>query len=67
VPDSLPLRPHGRQKSRPSRSRGRWGEPYGVRVHEKRGVLVIQSLIQVAHALPDGPSGVQVSLKVSLT
>jgi hypothetical protein len=32
--------------SRPSRTRGQWGEPYGVTVHKKRGVLIIHSFIQ---------------------
>jgi hypothetical protein len=44
------LRTHGRKKSRPSRTRGQWGEPYGVTVHKKRGVLIIHSFIHVATA-----------------
>jgi hypothetical protein len=39
---------HGWKKSRPGRTRGQWGEPYGVTVHKKRGVLIIHSFIQAA-------------------
>jgi hypothetical protein len=37
----------------PNRTRGQWGEPYGVTVHKKRGVLIIHSIIQ------DGVSSVR--------
>jgi hypothetical protein len=33
---------------RPDRTRGQWGEPYGVTVHKKRGVPIHHSFI---HAL----------------
>jgi hypothetical protein len=41
----ITLRTNGREKSRPSRTRGQWGEPYGVAVHMKRGELIIHSFI----------------------
>jgi hypothetical protein len=45
-PSAETLRTHGRKKSRPNRTRGQWGEPYGVTVHKKRGVLIVHSIIQ---------------------
>jgi hypothetical protein len=41
----ITLRTHGRKKSHPSRTRGQWGEPYGVTAHKKRGVLIIHSTV----------------------
>jgi hypothetical protein len=41
----LSLRTHGGKKSRPNRTRGQWGEPYGVTVHKRRGILITHSLV----------------------
>jgi hypothetical protein len=38
--------------SPPNRTRGQWGEPYGVTVHRNRGVLIIHSFIQVQPPRP---------------